>query len=148
MDTWCVVEIFPLWTFYQYVAGGMVNAQTRLDSVERWCPNTNKWETVASLPVPLSSLCLVACAGQLYAIGKCYFILEFCMFHTYFVRRYFNGIENSGQCVPLWSKSKLLAWRQTTARAGARCIGRLNKEQDLRVWWRWPFLLFWHVRSG
>ena len=54
----------------KYVAGGMVNAQTRLDSVERWCPNTNKWETVASLPVPLSSLCLVACTGHLYAIGK------------------------------------------------------------------------------
>ena len=58
----------------KYVAGGMVNAQTRLDSVERWCPNTNKWETVASLPVPLSSLCLVAGTGHLYAIGKSIFV--------------------------------------------------------------------------
>lgn len=47
-----------------------MNVQTRLDSVERWCPNTNKWESVASLPVPLSSFCLVPCGGLLYAIGK------------------------------------------------------------------------------
>lgn len=54
---------------YLYVAGGMVNAKTRLNSVERWCPNTNKWEDVCPLPRHLSSCCLVSCDGRLYVIG-------------------------------------------------------------------------------
>ena len=54
---------------FKYVAGGMVNAKTRLNSVERWCPNTNKWEDVCPLPRHLSSCCLVSCDGRLYVIG-------------------------------------------------------------------------------
>ena len=48
----------------------MLNARDRLKSVERWCPNTNKWEEMCPLPQALSSACLVACEGTLYHIGK------------------------------------------------------------------------------
>ena len=48
----------------------MINRKTRLSSVERWCPDTNQWEEMKSLPRALSSSCLVSCDGKLYLVGK------------------------------------------------------------------------------
>lgn len=67
----------------QYVAGGLVNNKTRLSSVERWSPDANEWEDVVSLPIPISSSCLVGCDGKLYIIGKSFCYLNPTLIHPF-----------------------------------------------------------------
>ena len=77
-NTW-----FPLKSFQQkikyctvvtfqgllYVIGGVDEDSNRLNTVQRYNPDTSLWQEVASLSSPRSSVCAVADENHLYAIG-------------------------------------------------------------------------------
>lgn len=52
-----------------YVAGGH-NGTKRLDSVERYNPDSNTWVKLQPMLKPLSSCAAVTCDGCLYVIGN------------------------------------------------------------------------------
>ena len=78
VNTW-----FPLKSFQQtikfctvvtfqgllYVIGGLDKDDNRLNTVQRYNPDINMWQEVASLSSPRSSVCAVADENHLYAIG-------------------------------------------------------------------------------
>jgi len=53
-----------------YVMGGVEQKENkRLNTVQRYNPDTNLWQVVSSLSSPRSSVCAVATGNHLYAIG-------------------------------------------------------------------------------
>ena len=54
---------------YIYAIGGY-DGNSRLSTVERYCPKTNRWMFVAPLSQPTSKLFAVGLNGFLYAAGS------------------------------------------------------------------------------
>ena len=54
---------------YLYVSGGFCGKT--LNTVQRYCPATNMWETVSPMMQAREGHCLLACGNFVYAIGGC-----------------------------------------------------------------------------
>ena len=52
-----------------YVVGGELVSERKLSTVQRYHPDTNRWQEVASLSVARSGVCAVADVNSLYAVG-------------------------------------------------------------------------------
>ena len=64
---WCAVVTFQ---GMLYVMGGVWQDENkRLSTVQRYNPDTNLWQEVPSLSSPRTSVCAIATASHLYAIG-------------------------------------------------------------------------------
>ena len=62
---------------FVYAVGGW-EGTSRLDSVERYNPETNTWSAVASLKVAVTSPAVAACHGELLELGVNPTKLRFC----------------------------------------------------------------------
>ena len=54
---------------YLYAMGG-INGGTYYDSVERYCPRSNKWVFVQPMSVERRAVCAAALDNYVYAAGK------------------------------------------------------------------------------
>ena len=52
-----------------YVVGGEDHIERKLSTVQRYLPDMNRWQEVASLSIARSGVCAVADVNSLYAIG-------------------------------------------------------------------------------